>query len=295
MEVKLNQYGYYERKENGSGLEKIFENQFYQGKAGVETSYSEQYLAQEERFFRRNAAKKEVIIKKLMSDGKKRLLDLGCGEGYTMDYFFKKGWCVTGVDLSDCGLNMHNSHLKDFLKKGNCMQIVEEMQKQNMQFDVINADLFLECLSDSSLLFQLLNILKKMISSDGLFFMRVGNYFSPLHTELMKRGVLNKDTWCDRMGNVVYFGKDTLKNFLEEVGYDCLEWYGDSFLDFNLINPISNYYNVEGAGKACYQAMMDIEDIMANESLEKLVELERVMGSMGLGRHITCVCKVKGN
>lgn len=296
MALKLNRFGYYERIEENIAVGEMYENQFYQGKLEIETSYSEAYSDQEKRFFERNAAKKEIIINRFMSTEKKKsMLDLGCGEGYVLNYFMKRRWNVTGIDLSDYGLNKNNPHLKEFVKKGDCMQIIEEMSNRNIKFDVINTDLFIECFSDPSKLPELLDNIKKIVLSEGLLFIRVGNYFSPLHKELMKRGILKQDTWCDRLGNTVYFGKDTLKNFLTEMGYDCLEWYGDSFLDFNLINPIANYYNVEGVGKACYQAMLDIEDIIAEESLEKMVEMEKIMGSMGFGRHITCVCKVKGN
>lgn len=296
MAVKWNQFGYYERIEDDFDIEEMYENQFYQEETGKQTSYFKSYSEQEKRYFKRNGAKKEMILKKIMSLEKKRsMLDLGCGEGFVMDYFFENGWDVTGIDLSDYGLTMHNPHLKQFIKKGNCMALVEEMINQNIEFDFINSDLFMECLSNSSMLHVLLNNLKELFSPEGVLFIRVGNYFSPLHKELMKRGILEQDTWCDRMGNTAYFGKDTLKHFLEEIGYECLEWYGDSFLDFNLINPAANYYKVEGAGKACYQAMLDIEDLIAEESLEKMVEMEKIMGSMGFGRHITCVCKVKGN
>ena len=62
--------------------------------------------------------------------------------------------------------------------------------------------------------------------------------------------------------NLAYFNQESLKNILEILGYECIEWYGDSFIDFNLMNPLTDYYKIENIGKVCYKAMLDIEDIM---------------------------------
>lgn len=291
--IRLNNYGYYERSimPSTESISEMYENQFYQGEAESKTYYQE-YSEQEMRSFVRNAAKKELMIRPhLKEHGTKKILDVGCGEGYILDYFYKKGWSVTGIDLSEYGILNHNPHLREFLEKGDCNQILEEMKENQELFDVVNADLFIECCADPV---TTLKQLREVIKPDsGLAIIRVANCLSPLHKELLARGVLQENTWFDRTGNYAYFGKETLGHFLEKMGFACLEWYGDTFVDFNLINPVANYYDVDGVGKADYKAMLDIEDIMEDVSLEKMVELEKVMGDMGMGRHITCICRVK--
>lgn len=293
MEIRKNQYGYYERisKSNKDEIKEMFINEFYQGTAGT-VSYVDQYSEQELRSFARNAAKKELMIKKYSkADGKKSLLDIGCGEGYVLDYFYKKGWEVTGLDLSEYGLLTHNSHMREFLLQGDCNVCLKDIAEQGKKFDVINTDLYIECCVDP---IKTLENVKSVIMPDvGIVIVRVANCLSPLHIQLLENGILQENTWFNRTGNFSYFGKESLKNLLEDLGYECMEWYGDTFVDFNLINPLTDYYRAEGAGKTCYKAMLDIEDIMENVSIEKMVELEKVMGDMGLGRHITCVCRVR--
>lgn len=289
-QVKRNQYGYYERVDmpSSENICNMFENQYYQGE--VTTSYSQQYSDREIRSFTRNARKKEYIFHKyLPAETKKELLDVGCGEGYVLNYFFQKDWKVTGIDLSAYGIAAHNPQMQKFVEKGDCNVILREIIQQHKQFDVVNSDLFVDCCTDP--IRSLINMKSVVRSDTGIMIVRVTNSMSPLHKKLLEQGILQKDTWFNRCGNYSYFDKNSLKNLLEELGFECLAWYGDAFMDFNLINPITDYYKVDGVGKACYYAMLDIEDIIENESLEKMVELEKVMGDMGFGRHITCVCK----
>lgn len=293
MKVKKNQYGYYERLDvfDENNFNKMYVEEFYQGKVGT-TSYKQEYTEQELRSFERNAAKKELIINKLLNTTeRKSLLDIGCGEGYVLDYFYKRGWDITGIDLSEYGLLTHNPHIRNFLLQGDCDEWLEDLAKQDVKYNVVNCDLYIEC--NTNPIKALKNIKSVIKPNSGIAIIRVGNYLSPLHKQLLKQEILHEETWFDRIGNLSYFSKESLENVLGKLGYECIEWYGDTFVDFNLINPIANYYDVEGIGKTCYKAMLDIEDIMESVSLEKMVELEKIMGDMGFGRHITCVCKEK--
>lgn len=291
-QVKRNQYGYYERVDMPSSDDicNMFENQYYQGK--MITSYSNQYSEREIRGFIRNAKKKECILQKYQPvDTEKELLDVGCGEGYVLDYFYQKNWKVKGIDLSDYGVIVHNPQMQKFVEKGDCNVILREVIQQDRKFDVVNSDLFIDCCADP--VKSLMNMKSVVRADTGIMIVRVTNNLSPLHKKLLEEGILQKDTWLNRWGNYSYFDKDSLENLLVELGFQCLAWYGDSFIDFNLLNPLTDYYKSDDAGKPCYYAMLDVEDIIENESLEKMVELEKIMGDMGFGRHITCVCKPK--
>ena len=54
-----------------------------------------------------------------------------------------------------------------------------------------------------------------------------------------------------------------------------------SFIDFNLANQDTNYYEKQGVGKNCYRAHVDIENFMHALSVEKSVEVFRGNGSDG--------------
>lgn len=284
--VQLTRHGYYEIKDKPISKEfgNIMENAYYQ--EGVDGYYESTYSDKEIAYLERNMRKKEFIIQCHNKDAKD-ILDIGCGEGFLLQYFHKKGWNVCGIDLSEYGVKTHNPEMFSFLRKGDCVDILDSFYTEGKRFDVVNMDLSLECSLDPE------NILKhsyKILNENGILVVRVANYLSPLHRELLSRGILKEEEWFDRYMNFYYFGKDELIRFLADYQYECLAVYGDAFMDFNLLNPLTNYYDIKDAGRTCYLAMLDAEEIIENVSLEKMVELEKILGDMGFGRHITCIC-----
>ena len=289
--VQLTKYGYYEikNKPTNKELENILANHYYQG--NVENSYEKTYSDKEILSFERHARKKEFIIR-CYNKNAKSILDIGCGEGFLLKYFHENDWEVCGIDFSEYGVKVHNPEMLSFLRKGDCLDILESFYKEGKRFDVVNMDMSLEYNLEPE---KILNISHKILNEKGILIVRVSNCLSPLHRELLSRGILKEETWFDKSMNLHYFGKDELIRLLADCQYECLATYGDAFMDFDLLNPLTNYYDLEYAGRTCYMAMLDAEEIIENVSLEKMVELEKVLGDMGFGRHITCVCTSREN
>jgi len=94
-------------------------------------SYKIKYTKSDLKFNEIDYALSEIFIK-----NKRKILDIGCGEGLLLNFFLKKKYKCYGVDITDFGIKNQNKHiLKNivFEKK----DIINENFFENEKFDVI--------------------------------------------------------------------------------------------------------------------------------------------------------------
>lgn len=285
--VFLNKYGYYELKNKPDikQRKKEFEDDYYQNSA---STYEEEYSDEEKKFFKNKLEQKELIIMKNLKDfdarkGDLSLLDIGCGEGFVLKYFSELGMKVTGIDFSDWAVRHHNPDMLDNLIKGDCMQIIPELNKKDIKFDVINMDSSLDMMLEPE---KVVEMCKGILKPGGIMIIKVANNYSNLQQTLLANGQLKKEYWLDEPGHPSYFNKDGFINFMNDHGFECVDFYGESFIDFNLVNERTNYYENPKAGKGCYNAKIQLENMFHDISPEKSLELFRALGEMGFGREI---------
>lgn len=59
-------------------------------------------------------------------------------------------------------------------------------------------------------------------------------------------------------------------------------------IDFHLFNENTNYVQKKNVGKSCYEAGLEIEELMRDVmGIEGLVDIYRKLGEAGLGRSMT--------
>lgn len=121
----------------------------------------------------------------------------------------------------------------------------------------------------------------------------VSNNYSMLQLKLLRDKKIEKDYWLDIEGHPSYFNPEGLKNLCETVGLERIGVYGESFVDFNLINPDTNYYENPSVGKNCYKARNYLDNWMMDISIEKTVEINKLLGEMGFGRTTTGIFRIK--
>jgi len=261
-----------------------FEEQYYQES---KSTYEADYSDTEKIFFQNKLQQKEIIINKNLSKAQFKqpyaLLDIGCGEGYVLDYFYRKGMDVAGIDYSQWAIHHHNPEVEQFFFKGDCTKILPELAKEGKRYDVINMDSALDMMLDPQ---QVIAYCGDLLQENGILLIKVANNYSPLQTSLLESGQLTKEYWLDDPGHPSYFNKDGFKRFMQAQGYRCVDFYGESFIDLNLLNPLTNYYEKQGVGKQCYEAKLQLENMMHNISPEKALEVFHLMGEMGFGREI---------
>lgn len=286
--VFLNKYGYYELKNKPVYEERKneFENDYFQNSM---SSYEQQYDSDEITYFQNKLQQKKWIIEKnLFKSGCKSLIDVGCGEGFALDYFEKSGYNVTGLDFSQYGIQKHNPHMKPKVIFGDCYESIQELSNQNRKFDIINIDSVLDMVLDPELLIELC---KSILHDEGIMVIKVANNYSDLQLHLISEGKLEKDYWLDESGHPSYFNKEGLINLFKEHKCECIDFYGESFIDLNLLNENTNYYANRTVGKSCYKAKVELENLLHEKSIEKTMNVYKLLGEMGFGREIIGVFK----
>lgn len=288
--LRKSKYGYLELTEYKSQQEvdDYFENKYYQNETGT---YNLNYSEEEKKFFTRKMQEKEYIIRKYLHPKEKySLLDVGCGEGRTLLYFKKKGYNVTGIDYSKYAVEHNCPQVLDDFIQGDSKKVLPELVKAGRKYDIICSDMMLDMTQKPELVIQ---ECKKLLSKDGIMWINVSNNYSMLQMKLLMDGKIKKDYWLDKEGHPVYFNTEALRQFGTENELELLDIYGESFIDLNLANDLTNYYENGNVGHNCYEARVYLENLMMDISMEKFVEISRLLGEMGFGRTVTGIFRIK--
>lgn len=293
-EVFLNQYGYYELREKNTQEErkKHFEENYFQNYTG--SSYMKEYPQEELIFTMNKIIERDYVIEQNLTtlgnlkEGKYSLLDIGCGEGFLLQYFHDKGVKVRGVDIGSYALEHYHPEMMPFLEQGDMETVVPKMADRGEKYDVVNMDRVLDMLQDSE---KGIEIVKELLTDRSILVIKVANNYSYLHQMLMESGELKKEYWLDNPGHTSYFNREGLISLLEAKGFECMDFYGDTFVDFHLLNPLTNYYEKPETGKAAHQTTRRLENLLHEISMERKVEIYRMLGDMGFGREIVGVFK----
>lgn len=286
--VYLNEYGYYELREKPfyEDRKNEFENEYFQNSM---SSYEQEYEEEEIKYFTYKLKQKQWIVEKnCHKNGQKSFLDIGCGEGFALDYFDRAGYRVAGIDFSKYGLAKHNPHMMDKVIFGDCYEIVLGLKEEQKRFDIINMDAVLDMVLDPGLLIE---YCRDILEEEGILFIKTANNYSKLQLQLLQEGKLDREYWLDENGHPSYFNREGLIRFFESHAFECVDFYGESFIDFNLINDWTNYYQNPETGKACYRAKVELENLLHEASIEKTLQVYKLLGEMGFGREIIGIFK----
>lgn len=224
--VFLNEYGFYELKNKPTLEERKneFENEYYQQSMA---SYQNEYSEKELKMFHNSIKRKEMLINNslekvgnIKNEKDRRILDVGCGEGFVLNYFYNNGWDVTGIDFSSYGIEHNNPDMNEYLLKGDCDEILPELIRKGEKYDVINMDAFLDMALNPKMV---LDNCTELLDENGVLVVKVANNYSRLQLHLLENGKLKKEYWLDEKGHPSYFGKDSLKTFVEANGYEMID------------------------------------------------------------------------
>ncbi|UKN02780.1 class I SAM-dependent methyltransferase [Paracrocinitomix mangrovi] len=284
-EIKLNtDFGYYEvtPKPSEEELRSYYEEKYYQEE---NATYRSSYSAEELQYFRNKIAQKDHVIESILKKESASLLDVGCGEGFTMDYYFKKGWQVKGIDFSDFGLSSNHPHLADHLIQGNVFDSLNQLEQAGNKYDLIWLDNVLEHVIDpQSLLKSCLNL----TNDGGMLVIEVPNDFSKLQKALKESGKIERDYWVALPDHLSYFSKDSLINLCKSVNWNAHKVISDFPIEWFLANEVANYSKNKEVGKYAHQSRIFIENFLNDNSgdMNDLIDFYDAMGKIGQGRQL---------
>lgn len=286
--------GYYQvkNKPTQSELNEYYSNKYYQEAA---SSYEIEYSTEELNFFIAKIKQKEWIVNKLLGNSDKnnirRMLDVGCGEGFALQYFNKQGWSVKGLDFSSDGIVKQNPDMERYFIKGDIYKNLSlEINNQN-KYDVVWLQNVLEhVLEPEELLFNL----KRLINPSGVIVITVPNDFSSIQKSLINSGKVSKHYWIALPDHISYFNYLSLENILNSTGWKTSNIIADFPIDWFLANNNSNYIEQPNIGKSVHATRVFIEDIIDKQSIDNLVDFYKSLAKIGMGRCLTAFAKLKG-
>jgi 2-polyprenyl-3-methyl-5-hydroxy-6-metoxy-1,4-benzoquinol methylase len=218
-----------------------------------------------------------------------RLLDVGCGEGFSLSYFEKQGWEVYGTDYSKMGIERQFPQFISKVTFGDTDEVLQDFINKNFKFDLIILNNVLEHLLYP---IETMKKLKTLISEKGVVKVQVPNDFSLLQKTALSLNYIDKEFWTDIYEHINFFNKESLTKTFLETGFTKVDVLGDYPIDFNLMNPDSNYIKDKSKGRNCHIERIRIENMLARNSIEDLVSFRRGCGQAGLGRNIIVYGKV---
>lgn len=287
MKKKLikDKLGFIKVKENPSKqeLRDYYQKKYY----NQEKNYKKKYSIEEINYIKNKLNQKYILVKNNLSDNKKKLLELGSGEGWVLDKFNKNGFEVVGIDYSNDGCKNQNPHVLDKIIIGDLEEYTYNFDKNS--FDIIWLENVLEhVLEPKKLIKNLFKILKK----EGLIAVVVPNDFSIVQKDLIKRDKLkNNEYWVSPPDHLSYFNKDSLVNIFSNYKFKLLDMISDFPIDLELYSESTNYIDNPKLGSKAHQKRMEIENLFSSISDEKTNNLFRAFADLGIGRDLFAIFK----
>lgn len=284
IEVLQNKLGYWEVKNKPSEmeLEHYYSKLYFQNSKGA---YEINYSSEELKYFENSNEIKSVIVNSILkSESSKRLLDIGCGEGFTMEHFDRKGWNVLGLDYSIDGVKRHNPKIESKVIQGNIYQSIEKLIFEGSKFEVITILNVLEHVIDP---IELLIEINKLLVQGGVLIITVPNDFSHLQKNLLEENKITREFWIQYPDHLNYFGRESLIAICEKTGFKFTKCISDFPIDYFLANPDSNYIEDSSKGKNCHKARVWIDNLNCSISIEKTIALYEALANLGSGRQIS--------
>ncbi|MFN0280114.1 MAG: class I SAM-dependent methyltransferase [Pyrinomonadaceae bacterium] len=170
------------------------------------------------------SAETALYIKRQLADfeklvgGRKKVLDIGCGNGAFLDFAREAGWKIAGADIK----------LSPDARTLNCPLWEGRLQAIDFggeRFDLIRLNHVLEHTQDP---LKELRICRELLEPNGILYISVPNItgLSPRLKSLQSRFGLKSHRWRHyaAMHHLFFFSPETLQKLVERAGFRVLSW-----------------------------------------------------------------------
>ena len=214
-------------------------------------------------------------------------MDIGCGEGHTLNFFSKNNYQVMGLDFSNFGVKRHYPDLLSNVITGDIYESIDKLIENREKFSLVVLDNVLEhVLSPLNLLKKIRLLLEEENMASGIL-VRVPNDFSVLQSFLTTEKIVNNQYWVAQPDHLNYFNVKSLEGFFLKNGFKKEIIYSDWPIELDLLNPNTNYVENKLLGKNSHVARMMTENIIAQNIISDVLNYYEASAIIGLGRTIT--------
>jgi len=253
----------------------------YFGSRDGSTPYAHGYTAEELEHKQLQPAETEWIWARPAG----RLLEVGVGEGFNLDYFLQRGWDAKGLDFTDDGLQEFFPHLAERVMLGDAFALLDDVIARAERFDLVICNNVLEHVIDPM---GLLTRLRALMAPDGLLRVAVPNDGSWLQDQIVERGLGRPQFWLAPPDHLNYFNTDSLPRALVAHGWEVVEHLAEFPIDIFLLNPDNDYLRDKAKGRRCHFARVSFEmGLWKQRSLDAVIAYRRACALAGIGRNQT--------
>lgn len=260
-----------------SALEEHYNLHYYDGQ---HTNFPGQYTEDEITYLHFRDRVLEYFLATNFQGIDKNLLDIGCGEGFTLNYFYQKGYSCYGADFTKQGIEkehpdlLNNIHFRQ-------TNIITGDYFEGKVFNIIVGNGILEHVADKE------NILQRIHSKlavGGCLFLVVPNDFSPIHKLYMDTNNLRMEEcpWFSVPEHLTYFNADSLKETVEASGFETIALMTDFPIEMFLLNKTTDFYSTD-FGRTAHQIRVLFLNLIAKD-IQKAIKFCTSMMDVGIGR-----------
>jgi 2-polyprenyl-3-methyl-5-hydroxy-6-metoxy-1,4-benzoquinol methylase len=213
-----------------------------------------------------------------------RMLEVGFGEGFFLDWFARRGWAVEGVDFTDDGLKAFFPELSERVRVGDAFSLLDAVIARGESYDLVVCNNVVEHVLDPQ---GLLQRLRRIVARGGMLRLAAPNDGSWLHHEIVERGMADPAFWVATPDHLSYFNTETLPRILTGNGWEVVELLGEFPIDLFLLDPDTAYTRDRGKGRGCHFARVAFEmGLWKRGSIEAVLDFRRGCAKAGVGRNL---------
>ena len=225
-----------------------------------------------------NVKDKLETLTKCLGRGKKRILDVGCGNGKLLKVFKENGWETCGIEPSSQAFSKEDKKELNII----CRTFENVNFKSLGVFDAVMLSFILEHISSP---IELLKKIHPILREGGVICIEVPNDFNELQEVLVKQ--LGKERWWIVIpDHINYFSIDSLSKLVERIGFKKLLAEGSFPVEiFALMGE--DYIGNPAVGEKIHQKRLSFEQNLIKSGKNQLKrKLYQKLIEMGIGRSI---------
>lgn len=272
-------------KPSQTELDEYYAQKYFQ--ESKSKAYAASYSEQELRLFRQKLEQRYAAICACQDTfAYHRFLDVGCGEGFALQFFAERGYEVKGLDYSRAGIEQHHPLLVGSLVEGDVFASLQAEIAAGQRYDIIWLQHVLEHVLEPMTLLQQL---KSLVAPGGVLVVTVPNDFSALQQKALEEGRIDRSFWIAVPDHISYFNTHSIDKVVAHTGWRLLDKMTDFPIDWFLFHQQTNYVQNPALGKPAHQARMALEDLIAENPPEAVNAFYRALANIGMGRSVTVI------